>query len=132
MTTNEANHCFVCGAANASGLHVKFRIEDDFCVGEFTPGDHLVGWDGLVHGGILYALLDDVMANWIFLRGMQAVTARCEIRYRAPLPVNIPIRMEAQQVERRGRYIRMAGRIFLARTSDLIAEAQAKFMLQSK
>ena len=41
----------------------------------------------MLHGGILYSLLDDVMANWSFLRGQRAHTARCEIRYRDVVPM---------------------------------------------
>ena len=79
-----ANECFVCGPDNPIGLHLVFRLEDGACVSEFTPGPNHVGYPGVVHGGMIYSALDDVMANWLYLRGARAYTARCEIRYREP------------------------------------------------
>jgi uncharacterized protein (TIGR00369 family) len=43
-----------------------------------------VGYDGIVHGGILAAVLDDAMANLLYRRGHHALTARMEVRYHAP------------------------------------------------
>ena len=58
-----ANECFVCGPDNPIGLHLVFRLEDGACVSEFTPGRDHVGYPGVVHGGMIYSALDDVMAN---------------------------------------------------------------------
>ena len=79
-----ANKCFVCGPDNPIGLHLTFRLEDGVCVSEFTPGENHQGYPGVIHGGMLYSALDDVMANWLYLRGARAYTAKCEIRYRTP------------------------------------------------
>ena len=53
------------------------------------------GYDGWLHGGILGAILDDVMANWYFLRGVKAVTGRMEVRYRSPVPIGESLRFES-------------------------------------
>ena len=71
-----AHECFVCGPDNPIGLHLVFRLEDGACVSEFTPGPNHVGYPGVVHGGMIYSALDDVMANWLYLRGARAYTAR--------------------------------------------------------
>ena len=71
-----AHECFVCGPDNPIGLHLVFRLEDDACVSEFTPGPNHVGYPGVVHGGMIYSALDDVMANWLYLRGARAYTAK--------------------------------------------------------
>ena len=62
-----ANNCFVCGAENPIGLKVKFSIVNEVCIGSFTPQMQHTGYDNLTHGGILFSLLDDVMANWACL-----------------------------------------------------------------
>jgi len=49
---------------------------------EFTPSDLHVGYEGLVHGGIIAALVDDALANVWFVRGQEALTARIEVRFR--------------------------------------------------
>ena len=89
---NSANKCFVCGPGNPNGLNVRFRMDGEVCRAEFTPGEDHMGYDGVTHGGIIFSLLDDVMANWIFLNGERCFTAKAQIRYRQPLPVGTPIR----------------------------------------
>jgi uncharacterized protein (TIGR00369 family) len=49
---------------------------------EFTPSYLHLGYEGLVHGGILAALVDDAIANIWATRGQEAVTAKIEVRFR--------------------------------------------------
>jgi acyl-coenzyme A thioesterase PaaI-like protein len=44
---------------------------------EFIPQADHQGYDGVVHGGILAALLDDAMANCLWLRGVPAPADVC-------------------------------------------------------
>ena len=127
----EARHCFVCGQDNPIGLHVHFRLVADVCVAEFTPGPTHVGYAGLIHGGIVFSLLDDVMANCLWLRGERGVTARCEIRYRASIPVGTPLRLEGRIAARRQRLIETVGVVTDAARSAVYAAATAQFMLDA-
>lgn len=77
-----ARHCFVCGPDNPIGLKLRFAPAGEGIRAEFTPSDLHVGYEGLVHGGILAALVDDALANVWFLRGQEAVTAKIEVRFR--------------------------------------------------
>lgn len=124
-----ASTCFVCGPANPAGLRIRYRLEDEVCRAEFTPGDNHAGYDRITHGGIIYSVLDDVMANWLFLKGARAYTARCEIRYRQPLPVGTPLRLEGRLVARRGKLAHLEGRALRADDGTLVAEAEASFMV---
>lgn len=125
---SDANHCFVCGQSNPIGLKVTFRIEDDICRGEFTPHDEHVGYSQVTHGGIVFSLLDDVMANWLWLRGEHSFTAKADIRYRAELPIHTPVRLEGQCRTRKGRLTVMEGRIIGVEDDFVYAEATASFM----
>jgi acyl-coenzyme A thioesterase PaaI-like protein len=129
-TTTLANHCFVCGPANPLGLKVRFELRDDVCVGEFTPGPDHRGYDTLTHGGILFALLDDVMANWLWLQGMMAFTARADIRYRAHLPIGTPVRLEGRCKSRKGRLALMEGKVIRQDNEEVVAEATGSFMMR--
>lgn len=124
-----ANRCFVCGPGNPIGLDVRFRLDREICRAEFTPGDGHMGYDGVTHGGILFSLLDDVMANVIFLRGERCYTARAEVRYRAPLPVGTPVRLEGRQQRRRGRLAVIEGRVLRVDNGEVVAEATGSFMI---
>ena len=70
MFERNANHCFVCGPRNTSGLRVQFALHPDgFCHARWTSTQDYMGYDGVTHGGILFSLLDDVMANFFLLTG---------------------------------------------------------------
>ncbi|HEY5680116.1 MAG TPA: PaaI family thioesterase [Pseudomonadales bacterium] len=128
---SRANRCFVCGPGNPIGLHVRFRLEEDVCLAEFTPGEEHVGYDKVAHGGIIFSLLDDVMANWIWLRGEQCFTARADVRYRAQLPVGTPVRLEGRCLKRKGRLAIMEGKVIRTDTEEVVAEASGSFMIPS-
>ncbi len=125
----DADACFVCGPGNPIGLRVSFRLEDGVCRAEFTPETHHQGYDGVTHGGIIYSLLDDVMANCLFLRGIRAYTAKCTIRYRDPVPVGTPLRLEGRELRKKGRFAVLEGRVLRAESGDIAAEAESTFLL---
>jgi len=78
----DASRCFVCGPRNPIGLRLHFTRHGEGVRAEFTPSDLHVGYEGLVHGGIIAALVDDALANVWFVRGQEALTARIEVRFR--------------------------------------------------
>ena len=127
-----ANHCFVCGPQNPIGLRVSFALENEKCVGEFVPLDNHVGFDGVTHGGIIYSLLDDAMANWFFLRGDKGFTARAEIRYRQPMEIGKKVKIACNLIYRRGRLIRLRSVVFDEVTKETYAEAEGSFMLEKR
>ena len=124
-----SNQCFVCGSGNPMGLGVTFELDGDVCRGEFTPRPEHMGYDQVTHGGIVFSLLDDVMANWVWLRGERCFTARAEIRYRSELPVGTPIRLEGRCLKRKGRLAQMEGRLIRKSDNYVVAEASGAFMI---
>lgn len=124
----DADNCFVCGQKNPIGLHISFIFQNGVCRGEFTPDENHVGFDGVTHGGIIFSVLDDVMANWLFLQKAHGLTAKCAIRYRTPLPVGQMIVVECRLKMHRGRLVQLASRA-LGDGDTLIAEADASFMV---
>ena len=87
-----------------------------------------MGYPGLTHGGIIFSLLDDVMANWLWLQGERCFTARADIRYRASLPIGTSVRIEGRMVKRKGRLVQLEGRVARRDTDATIAEATGSFM----
>ena len=128
----DANRCFVCGPGNAIGLQLTFRIENDICRSEFTPSSSHCGYDGVTHGGLIFSVLDDVMANWIFLKGLRAYTAKCEIRYKEPLPTGVRVTLEGRCIQQRTRLVRMQGKMIRSDTGQTVAETDASFMLAAE
>lgn len=123
-----ATMCFACGVDNPVGLQIRFRMENGRCLGEFTPNANHVGYDDTVHGGIIYAALDDVMANVLYLQEIKAHTARCEIRYRQALAVGQTIRLTGWIDQQRRRLVTLKGEARRAVDDQLVAECEASFM----
>ena len=126
---SDADHCFVCGTQNPIGLKIAFEYIDDKCIGEFTPGEHHVGFDGVTHGGIIFSALDDVMANWLYLQGGRGFTAKCEIRYRDPLPVGTTVKLECELVQKRRKLLQLHAKAVRTDTDVVVAESEGSFMI---
>ena len=125
----DANHCFVCGPGNPIGLQLEFSLIDDVCHATFTPGENHCGYDGVTHGGIVFSALDDVMANWLYLKGFKAFTAKCDIRYRDALPVGTTVRLEGHCTKQRSRLTQMKGLMIRQDNNEVVAETDASFMM---
>jgi acyl-coenzyme A thioesterase PaaI-like protein len=78
--------CYVCGTKNPAGLAVEFEIDkaDRSIRATFIPLDIHQGFEGIIHGGILSALLDEAMAKLAFNLGIPAVTAEMTVKFKAP------------------------------------------------
>lgn len=77
--------CYVCGAKNPTGLRVEFVVDKEATAisGRFTPRPEHQGFEGIVHGGILSALLDEAMAKLAFSLGLPAMTAEITVKFKA-------------------------------------------------
>lgn len=121
--------CFACGKDNPIGLRISFNFDGDVCSAEFTPNQNHVGWEDTVHGGILYAALDDVTANVLFQQKRKAHTARCEIRYRQPLRVGETVLLKGWIEKEKGRLVLLKGEARRKLDEQLVADCDARFML---
>ncbi len=126
----DAEHCFVCGPRNPIGLRLRFELDGACCRGQFTSAPDHVGFDGVTHGGIVFSVLDDAMANWFFLQGARGYTAKAEVRYHAPMPIGATAHIECQVLKRKGRLVQISARASAADGSTTYAESEASFMLQ--
>ncbi len=91
----EHNKCFGCGPANNSGLKMVFYGNDDLVYSDIVVPEHLIGWQNVVHGGILSTLLDEVM-SWgaIFLTGKFILTKTMTVNYYRPVIAGDKLRVE--------------------------------------
>jgi acyl-coenzyme A thioesterase PaaI-like protein len=130
MGTN-ANNCFVCGPENPIGLQLHFQMDGGICRSTFTPGSNHCGYDGVTHGGLIFSALDDVMANWLFLQGFKAFTAKCDLRYRQALPIGTTVRLEGHCLKQKARLTQMRGVMIRDDNDEIVAEAEASFMTET-
>jgi uncharacterized protein (TIGR00369 family) len=119
----------VCGRNNRIGLHLTFRLEAGTTRAEFTPQPDHQGYDGVVHGGILASVLDDAMANCLWLRGVTAVTTRMELRYHAPVPVGTRLLVYGRLLDERRKTASAEGWITSAAGARLVEATGTFFKL---
>ena len=124
---NLSQMCFGCGGHNNIGLKLQFHLQDDTCWAEFIPAEEHQGWDGCMHGGLVVALLDEVMAQWLWLNGISAMTAEMTTRYSYKVPLGQTLRIEAKKTGGRGRLYEMAAKIILP-DGKVTVKAKAKFL----
>jgi uncharacterized protein (TIGR00369 family) len=122
-----SKHCFVCGVDNLFGLHLKFYEEQPGLVkAETIVSEQFQGYPGVVHGGIVAAMLDEVSGRSM-IRGEPArfmVTAKMDVRYRKPVPVGKKLLLEGRAKEDNGRIAVVTGAIF-NEAHELLAEVEA-------
>ena len=114
--------CYGCGLANAYGLRLRFERVDDTIQTEFTSDERHQGYPGLLHGGILYSLLDETMGQAGSLRRTWIMTGRLEIRYLVPVPIGRRLLIVSRILRQRGRAFEVCGE---ARFEDGTAVARA-------
>ncbi len=124
-----ATMCFACGKDNPIGLRIQFHFDGETCTAEFTPDENHVGWQDTVHGGIIYAALDDVTANVLYQQGRKAHTAKCEVRYRKLLRVGETIRLRGWVDKEKGRLVVLKGQARRAADDAVIADCESSFMI---
>ncbi len=119
--------CFVCGLDNPIGLRLAFYEDDQGRVlARFTPQAQHQGYPGMVHGGIVTALLDEVLARVAIGTGRWVVTVRLNLRYRRPIPLNDPLTIVGQGMGWRRNLFQARGEIVLA-DGRVGAEAEGAF-----
>jgi acyl-coenzyme A thioesterase PaaI-like protein len=123
------HHCFGCGRLNLHGLQLSFYANTDGAGvwAPFTPTDAFEGYDGVVHGGIVCTILDEVMAWSLYREETWAVTGQLNTRFRKPVLVGEPLRAIGTILCDRGRVIETRGEIRREADGVLLAEATATF-----
>lgn len=98
--------CFVCGLENRHGLQLSFYQDDDGqVIAETTVPARFQGYPGVVHGGILASMLDEIAmrAAMVDDHNRFMVTARMALRYRKQVPIEQPLRLVGH-IERASRH----------------------------
>ncbi len=129
MLVKEDGRCFVCGPDNPSGLHGVFESGSGRAVCRLSIAERFQGWEGVVHGGVVAALLDEACIYACRRPGEQMVTAELNVRFRRPVPVGREVTVTAEMTEERRRVRSVKARLEIG--GEIHAEAEAKVFLTS-
>jgi len=121
--------CFACGSRNPIGLKLTFREEADTYYTTLVPGPEYQGYEGVMHGGLVSTLLDEVMARYLYAKGFNAVTAKLEVRFRQPTPIGQQLTVSGWITGKRGKMYELAGKIIL-RDGTVTAESKATVVIK--
>ena len=126
----QSANCLVCGRQNPHGLRLRLRVEPDtgLVITELVPGPQHVGFEGMVHGGLLATVLDEAMtwaATWKNKRFCYC--GELTTRFRNSLRPGQTLRVEALVEFSRPKLVEVAGKIF-DHTGRLAATSSGKYV----
>jgi acyl-coenzyme A thioesterase PaaI-like protein len=125
-----SNHCFVCGRKNPLGLHLDFyELEPGIVQADLSVPDYFQGYPGVVHGGVLAAMLDETIGR-VFMTGDPPrfmYTVQLSLRYRKPVPTQTPIRVIGRATRDNGKVANGEGEI-LGADGSVLAEAKGVYV----
>jgi acyl-coenzyme A thioesterase PaaI-like protein len=128
--------CPVCGdrTVNPGALEVRWSWDDlrRRAVGRFVPGPEHTGYAGVLHGGLLTALLDECLA-WAcaVAKGAYCMTGDLQVRFRTPARLRETLEITSWTVETWGPYVRAEGEV-LGPSGVVVASATATFAALSR
>lgn len=96
----EARLNIASGLENEHGMRMRVFGKDDHVMGLLTVPEHMCGWQGIVHGGIVSTMLDDIM-GWaiIFVLDKFMLTKSITVNYFKPAYTGTPLRIKSDVYE---------------------------------
>ena len=119
--------CFVCGDQNPHGLQARFFYDGSQAHSHLVATREFEGYKGIYHGGIIAALLDEVMIKAILATGVYAVTAEMTVRYKRPVHTGDQLTFRGRVVSQKGRIYTTAGEL-IDEKGEAYAEASGKYL----
>jgi len=120
------SQCFVCGDKNPVGLNVEFCQKNGKAIGEYIVQDHFQGYKNILHGGILSALLDEVMIKSILAQDILTLTCEIKVRFKKPVKIGQRLFLEGKPTGDKGKILLAEGEI-RDEAGEVVATAEGKF-----
>ena len=123
--------CIICGIDNQLGVKAQFYNMEDGSVGSlFTFRVEHQSYPGRVHGGMLATMIDELAGRvlWVDRPDQIGVTMDINVKYRKPVPYNVPLKG-------RGVYVQKLSRAYSAKCyimnmdGEVLAEGEAKYLI---
>jgi acyl-coenzyme A thioesterase PaaI-like protein len=124
--------CFICGLENPVGLKLRiYEVEAGVVETTYTAPEHFQGYPGVLHGGIIAAMLDEISGR-AFVGTPEnprfMFTAKLEVKYRKNVPIGKPLRIVGKAVQDKGRSAEGWAGIYDAESNELLAEGSAIYV----
>jgi acyl-CoA thioesterase FadM len=121
--------CFGCSTVNSYSLRLRFFLSEDGCYTKCSIPDYLCGIDGVVHGGMIALLLDEV-SQWTMIAriGKMGLTREIFVRYLKPVPTNTEIVVEAK-IETQDEKDTVLRSTVHSKDNELLAEGESRWTM---
>jgi len=135
MKTKQPNSkmCFICGLENPIGLHLHiYEVEPGVIETTYTAPEHFQGYPGVLHGGIVGALIDEVSARAQMGSDPNdprfMFTAKLEVKYRQNVPIGKLLKIVGKAGKSKSKSAEAWAGIYDAETNELLAEGSTLLM----
>ncbi|MBI1795001.1 MAG: PaaI family thioesterase [Chloroflexi bacterium] len=120
--------CFICGLENPIGLHLHmYETEPGVIESKYIAPEHFQGYPGVLHGGIVAALLDEISGR-AHMGGADnprfMFTGKLEVKYRKNVPVGKLLKIIGKAGKVRSKMAESWAGIY-DESGELLAEANA-------
>lgn len=98
--------CFGCGSENPRGMRMRHARDGDEIVSAFLATPAFTGAPGTLHGGAIFAALDDAMGTApLVLAEELALTRSLTVRFQRPALLGMALEIRSRITSREGRRI---------------------------
>jgi len=128
---NVSKQCIVCGIVNDASLRAQFlETAGGVLIGVPQAREKHQSYPDRMHGGVIAALLDEVVGRAVQIGApdVWGVTAELQVRYLKPVPIEEQIYIAGGITRNASRLFEGKGGIYLARTGELLAYSEAKYI----
>jgi len=130
MELPHTSGCLVCGRENPHGLHLSLHVDSASGVVSvrFVPEAHHIGFDGIVHGGVIATIVDEAMvwaATWVGKRF--CVCGEMTVRFRQNTRVGMRLTVTAKVENFRPRLIQTTSEV-VDESGNILATASGKYV----
>ena len=130
MDIQNDDSCILCGKNNEHGLKIKFNMdkEKQMSYAFIKVSKMFNGYNGIVHGGITCALLDESGFYAIMSQYIITVTMTLNTKFKKPVPIDTDLYLEGQVIEKRSRSVIASSKIMLNGT--VLASAVGEYFIK--
>jgi acyl-coenzyme A thioesterase PaaI-like protein len=122
-----SRHCFVCGLENPVGLKLKiYEIAEGLIETTFTAPTHFQGYPGVLHGGIVASILDEISGRALMgdpSKPRFMFTGKLEVKYRMNVPIGKPLRVIGKAIKNKSKVAEGWAGVY-NENDELLAEAK--------
>lgn len=134
-----SHDCFICGLQNDAGLQASFyermsEADAPEVVARFTGRTEHQGYPDRMHGGVITAILDEVIGRAINVHEEDAekptswgVTVEINVQFHKPVPLGVELSAVGRITEERERFFEGSGELLLP-DGEVAATAVGKYV----